>query len=70
MRLKKMVATFALVAFIIIYMLVIMVVAQAKLHDASGVVHFFFFLFFGLIWIVPAGGIMWWGWRNKPEVSD
>lgn len=59
-RLKKLVGTVLLVALVIIYALVATMVAVAQLAESGPVVHFLFFLLSGLLWVLPAMGIIKW----------
>jgi hypothetical protein len=59
-RLKKLIGTVLLIALVIIYALVATTVAVARLAESGPQVHFAFFLFSGLLWIVPAMGIIKW----------
>ncbi|ESW69057.1 DUF2842 domain-containing protein [Mesorhizobium sp. M0761] len=59
-RLKKLIGTFLLVALVIIYALVASIIAVAQLSQSSPLVHFLFFLFSGLFWVLPAMGIIKW----------
>jgi hypothetical protein len=59
-RLKKLIGTFLLVALVIIYALVASIIAVAQLSESGPLVHFMFFLFSGLFWVLPAMGIIKW----------
>jgi hypothetical protein len=59
-RLKKLIGTFLLVALVIIYALVASIVAVAQLSESGPWAHFIFFLFSGLLWVLPAMGIIKW----------
>ncbi|BCH25678.1 DUF2842 domain-containing protein [Mesorhizobium sp. L-8-3] len=59
-RLKKLIGTVLLVALVIVYALVATMVAVAQLAESGPVVHFLFFLLSGLVWILPAMGIIKW----------
>ncbi|MHA6685549.1 DUF2842 domain-containing protein [Mesorhizobium sp. A556] len=59
-RLKKLIGTVLLVALVIVYALVATIVAVAQLAESGPWVHFLFFLFSGLLWILPAMGIIKW----------
>jgi hypothetical protein len=60
MRLKKLIGTFLLVALVIVYALVATIVAVAQLSQSGPWVHFLFFLFSGVLWVLPAMGIIKW----------
>lgn len=59
-RLKKLIGTIMLVALVIVYAIVATVVAVAQLAESGPLVHFTFFLFSGLLWVLPAMGIIKW----------
>jgi hypothetical protein len=59
-RLKKLIATVLLVALVIVYALVATTVAAARLADHGPLVHLAFFFFTGILWILPAMGIIKW----------
>ena len=59
-RLKKLIGTILLVTLVIVYALVATIVAVAQLSQSGPLVHFLFFLFSGLLWILPAMGIIKW----------
>ncbi len=59
-RLKKLIGTFLLVTLVIVYALLATIIAVAHLGGASPWVHFVYFLVGGLLWVLPAMGIIWW----------
>jgi hypothetical protein len=59
-RLKKLIGTILLVALVIVYALAATTIAAGRLAESGPVVHFFFFLVSGLLWVVPAMGIIKW----------
>lgn len=59
-RLKKLIGTFLLVALVIIYALLATMIAVAQLAESGPLAHFAFFLFSGLLWILPAMAIIKW----------
>ena len=59
-RLKKLIGTVLLVALVIVYALVATTVAAARLAESGPLVHLAFFLFTGILWILPAMGIIKW----------
>ncbi len=59
-RLKKLIGTVLLVALVIVYALVATMVAVAQLAESGPVVHLLFFLLSGLVWVLPAMGIIKW----------
>jgi hypothetical protein len=63
-RLKKLIGTVLLVAFISLYALTAMTIAAAKLPGSSGLAQLVFFLVAGTIWILPAAALV--AWMQKP----
>lgn len=59
-RLKKLIGTVLLVVLVIVYAIVATLVAVAQLSQSGPVVHLLFFLFSGLLWVLPAMGIIKW----------
>lgn len=59
-RLKKLIGTFLLVALVIVYALLATMIAVAQLAESGPLVHFAYFLFTGLLWILPAMAIIKW----------
>jgi hypothetical protein len=64
-RLRKFIGAILLVTLIIIYALVATAIATARLADASGWVHLAYFLFTGILWVLPAMAIV--SWMLKPD---
>ncbi|HSM39172.1 MAG TPA: DUF2842 domain-containing protein [Afifellaceae bacterium] len=68
-RLRKLIGTVVLVVFIIVYSLMAMTIAAAKLPGTSGLVQLVYYAVAGLLWAVPAAGLIW--WMQKPDrVAD
>jgi hypothetical protein len=63
-RLRKLVGTIMLVAFVSVYALTAMTVAAAKLPGTSGLVQFAYFAVAGLLWVIPAAALI--SWMSKP----
>jgi hypothetical protein len=59
-RIKRLIGSFLIVVLVIVYAVVAMVVAEAKLAQSSGFVHFTYFLLSGLLWVLPAMLIVKW----------
>jgi len=59
-RLKKLIGTFLLVALVIVYAIFATIIAVAQLANSPAWVHFLYFLFTGVLWVLPAMGIIWW----------
>lgn len=62
---RKLIGSVALLVMVAIYSLVATAIASAKLADASGWVHFFYFLITGLLWVLPGMAIV--SWMLKPD---
>jgi uncharacterized membrane protein YqjE len=69
-RLKTFIGSILLVALMGLYALVAVTVASYRLADASGLTHLIFFALTGLLWIIPAMGLVSWmlrdGRKTKP----
>ena len=59
-RLKKLIGTILLIVLVIVYALVATTVAVARLSESGPVVHLAFFFFTGILWVLPAMGIIKW----------
>jgi Protein of unknown function (DUF2842) len=59
-RLKKLIGTILLILLVIVYALVATTVAVAQLAESGPFTHLAFFLVSGLLWILPAMGIIKW----------
>ncbi len=59
-RLKKLIGTILLIVLVITYALVATIVAVAQLPQSGPLAHFAFFFFTGILWILPAMGIIKW----------
>ncbi len=59
-RLKKLIGTFLLVALVIVYAIIATLIAVAHLGQAPAWVHLLYFFITGLLWVLPAMGIIWW----------
>ena len=62
---RKLIGIVLLVALIAIYSLVATAIAAAKLADAPSWAHFLYFLFTGLLWVLPGMAIV--SWMLKPD---
>lgn len=65
LRLKKLIGTVVLVAFVCAYALVVMTVAAAKLPGTSRLAQLAFFAVAGLAWVFPAAALI--AWMQKPR---
>ncbi len=57
---RKFVGMVVLVVFVVVYALVAMVIGDMTLQQSSTLVRFIYFAIAGLIWVIPAGAIIWW----------
>jgi hypothetical protein len=62
---RKFVGMVALVIFVVVYALVAMVIGDMTLQQSSMPVKLVYFAIAGLIWVIPAGAIIW--WMQKPD---
>lgn len=60
MRLKKLIGTILLVVLVMVYAWVATIVAVAQLSESGPFVHLAFFALTGLLWVLPAMGIIKW----------
>lgn len=59
-RLKKLIGTILLIVLVLVYALIATAVAVAQLAESGPLVHLAFFVFSGLLWILPAMLIIRW----------
>lgn len=59
-RLKKLIGTILLVALVITYALLATIIAVGHLAEAGPLAHFAYFLFTGLLWVLPAMWLIKW----------
>lgn len=59
-RAKKLIGTFFIVLLVIVYALVAVAVASAALANAPWYAHTLYFMFTGVLWVVPAMVIIKW----------
>ena len=64
-RTRKLIGTFLIVTVALLYAVISTTIAAAKLADASGWIHLVYFLFTGILWVVPAMLII--NWMLKPD---
>ena len=64
-RTRKLIGTVFIAVFVPLYCLVVMTVAAVRLQGASTLSQTVFFAVFGLLWVIPAGAVIW--WMQKPE---
>ena len=66
-KLRKLTGTLALIVLIVIYSLTAMTIAAVKLPGTSGLVQLIYFVVAGLLWVLPAGLIIWWMAKPRKE---
>lgn len=67
-RTRKLIGTFVLLAFLTVYALLAMTVAVTlEVHTTSKWIELAFYAVAGLIWVIPAAGII--SWMSKPDPS-
>ena len=59
-RLKKFIGSMLLVLLVIVYAILATLYAEAQLAGSGPLAHFAYFLFTGLLWILPAMWIIKW----------
>ncbi|MEQ1942544.1 DUF2842 domain-containing protein [Mesorhizobium sp. VNQ89] len=59
-RLKKLIGTVLLVLLVVVYALIATTVAVARLAESGPLVHLAFFVLTGILWVLPAMGIIKW----------
>ena len=65
-RLKKLIGTVVLVALVIVYALVATTVAVHRLGDSGPLAHLAFFFVTGILWVLPAMGVIKWLLLSPP----
>jgi hypothetical protein len=66
-RTRKFIGAVLLLVFIPAYAQLTVMVAVARLPDASALAHTLFFAIAGLLWVIPAGFIIRWMLKPPPE---
>lgn len=66
LRLRKLIGTVLLVLLVIVYAMVATIVAVAQLAESGPLVQFSFFLFSGLLWVLPAMLLIRWMAGPRP----
>ncbi len=65
-RNRKLIGTFTVIIYVVIYALVAMALAQARVvQDATGLVQGLVYAVLGLSWIVPLMPLI--AWMEKPD---
>lgn len=66
-RTRKLIGTVVLAVFVPFYALVAMTIAAVRLPGTSGLTQTVFFMIGGLLWVIPAGAVIWWMQRPPRE---
>lgn len=67
-RRRKLVGTIILAVFLPLYALIAMIIASARLPEASPLTQTIYFAVAGLIWVIPAGALI--AWMQRPDRSQ
>ena len=68
-RLRKLIGTCVLLAFVSIYIVLVLLIAQSDhIRHANGFVQAVFFLIAGLAWILPLMPLI--RWMERPDLDD
>lgn len=65
LRLRKLIGTFVLISFVLVYAFFAMVIADMKIVQASRWVQLLYFALAGVLWVYPAGLLI--GWMERPR---
>ncbi len=65
-RLRKLIGTVVLVAFVTLYSLVVMAIGAPIMAVHGHGIGMVFYAIAGLVWTVPAGAVIWW-MERKPK---
>jgi len=65
-RIKKLIATVALVVLVAIYAIISTTIAVAQLAESGPLVHLAYYLVGGILWVIPAMFLIRWAER-KPR---
>jgi hypothetical protein len=70
LRTRKLIGAIALLAMITIYSLLAMAVAIIlQVNQAGPTAEFAYYVFAGLLWVLPAGYIIWW-MQQSPRMAE
>ncbi|MET0744481.1 MAG: DUF2842 domain-containing protein, partial [Microvirga sp.] len=64
-RLRKLIGAVVLVAFICVYALVAMAIAEGRVRDAGTLVQTVVYILLGLVWVLPVMPLI--RWMEKPD---
>ena len=62
---RKLIGTIVLLAFIIVYALVAMAIAEGRIRDAPALIQTVVYIVLGLAWVLPAMPLI--RWMEKPD---
>lgn len=62
---RKFIGAVAMLVFVVAYALVVMVIAQGRIHDAAKPVQTVFYVVAGLVWILPLMPLI--RWMERPD---
>tara|TARA_R110002020_G_scaffold150446_2_gene327163 strand:- start:6787 stop:7005 length:219 start_codon:yes stop_codon:yes gene_type:complete len=68
-RLRKFIGTILIIVLVVLYALVATTVATLKLAESAWYIHLLYFLFTGVLWVVPAMFIIRWMAGSKRNES-
>ncbi len=66
---RKLIGTIVLLAFIIVYALVAMAIAEGRIRDAPALIQTVVYIVLGLVWVLPVMPLIRWMERPDPERS-
>ena len=66
---RKLIGTIVLLAFIIVYALVAMAIAEGRIRDAPALIQTAVYIILGLAWVLPAMPLIRWMEKPDPERS-
>lgn len=64
-RIRKLIGTIAIVAFVAFYAIIAMALAESRIQGAPAPVQTIFYIVLGLIWILPIMPLI--RWMEKPD---
>lgn len=62
---RKLIGTVVLLAFIVVYALMAMAIAEGRIRDAPALVQTLVYIVLGLAWVLPAMPLI--RWMEKPD---
>ena len=64
-RTRKLIGTLVLILFLPVYVWFAAAIGMGRITLAPAIVQFFFFMVAGLLWVLPAGLLIW--WMQRPD---